>query len=78
MKMWSKVDQENLKKKYSFSARCILKFYFRPCVLFKEEVMKQQKLKLCFCTQNKVAEVAAKSIWRQDYISWRNLQDHKI
>ena len=33
MKMWSKVDQENLEKKYSLSARNILKFYFRPCAL---------------------------------------------
>ena len=73
--MWSKVDRENLEKKYSFSARNILKFYFRPCALSSSTTSstvqggsdETTKAETVFFAQ--VAEVAVKSIWRQDYIS---------
>ena len=67
MKMWSNIDQEgkynfSVERSSSFISGHVLYHHEQQVLLFKEVVMKQQKLKLCRLHTKKIAKVAVKSI----------------
>ena len=87
MKMWSKVDQENPKKKIQLHCWEHPKFLFqtmRSIIINKKFYCSRRKLwknkswNCVVCSPNKMAEVVVKSIQKWDHTSRCHLQDHEI